>query len=93
MSTPAADLNRRLGGMNAPLTAQFAYDLLTSLPQRELAELARHPNARQLRAAMRRRWAGAPVRLEATRRDLEAGFAFLAGKGILRDLITERTAS
>lgn len=73
-------LRRLLHGQNAPLTAQYTWAMLHLLP----ADVARHPGSSDFRHAQRHFWEGRGILLDATRRDVEQGIAFLDRCGALR---------
>lgn len=99
MSTPLEDrcahddgqarglLRGVLEGVNPPLTAQFVYLLLMSLPR----QVARYPRSAAFRNAAREYLSKHPdFYLEATRTDIETGLAFLARNGLLPPWVVYR---
>jgi hypothetical protein len=80
VTTPArlADtLRLALHGQNAPLSAQYAWQMLHLLPR----DVAAHPGSREFRQAQRDFWDGRGIALDATRRDIEQGVTFLIRAG------------
>lgn len=83
---PVPSLRPYLRGQNAPLTAQYTWAMLHLLP----IESTEHMGSRQFRAAQREFWMSLGVPLDATRRDIQSGLAFLASRGALPPIVRAR---
>lgn len=79
-------LREALHGMNAPLHVQYVWQLAQQLPP----SLVALPGSREYREAQRAFWAERGIVLDATRRDIEAGYRHLQRIGLLPTAFVRR---